>query len=480
METSPTPPHEPRSFGQLLRELGQSIRNWFRELVNLEHGLDREGTVIAIKNGKRMRGANAWLLICSILIASLGLDLNSPAVIIGAMLISPLMAPILGIGLGVAINDRETLIIALRHFGIAMIIALVSSSLYFYLTPLGTITPEIQARTAPTLLDCLIAIFGGLAGIISTSRRDKSNALPGVAIATALMPPLCVTGFGLANGMWTIALNSFYLFFLNSFFIALTTFLIIRFLKFPLREYMDPAEARRTRWLLIGVSLLLILPSGRILFDVLKERQRTAQIEDFIAQEFNREDDRNPRTRCIDYTLIAEDSLPQLVIQLIGEPLPQDTLPSYQKQLNTYSQLRNTRLTVLQNGDLEMETVRTMQTQLNNLDQIATKLEISRNIRTQQEIEIDVLRQQMDSLQLGFVPFHNITQEAKAVFPDLETLGFGRIQQTDFQTPQQDIPLFLVQWSGRKQRWEIQRDEKRLFDFLRVRSGLDTLSLIHY
>lgn len=480
MESSSTNSKEPRTPRTLLAELGISVRNWFREFINLQDGLDREGTVIAIKNGKRMRGANAWLLICSILIASLGLDLNSPAVIIGAMLISPLMAPILGVGLGVAINDRETLIIAVQHFGIAMLIALISSTLYFYFTPLGTITPAIQARTAPTLLDGLIAIFGGLAGIISTSRRDKSNALPGVAIATALMPPLCVTGFGIANANWSIALNSFYLFFLNSFFIALTTFLIIRLLKFPMRSYLDPRETRRTRWLLIIVSLILILPSGRILFEMLKERQRTSQIEEYIRTEFNTEDDDNPLTRCIDYTYLEDDSIPQLVLQLIGEPLPDDSISRYEEKLNAYSQLTNVNLNVLQNGDLELETVKTMQSQLDNLGQIARKLEINSNVRTQQELEIDLLRQQLDSLQLGFVPFADITREAKAIFPDLTTLGFGRIQQTNFQTHQEDVPLFLVKWPDKKQRWEITRDEARLKDFLRVRSGLDTLALVHY
>ncbi|MCB0625235.1 MAG: DUF389 domain-containing protein, partial [Saprospiraceae bacterium] len=178
-----------------------------------QEGLDREGTIVDIKNNKRMRGANAWLLMCSIMVASLGLDLNSPAVIIGAMLISPLMSPILGIGLAVGINDREMLTISLQHFGIAIGIALATSFIYFQLTPLGDVTSEIEARTAPTFLDVLVAFFGGIAGIISGSRRDKSNAIPGVAIATALMPQLCDTGFGLDNGEWEIMLNYFYLFF---------------------------------------------------------------------------------------------------------------------------------------------------------------------------------------------------------------------------------------------------------------------------
>ncbi len=174
-------------------KLLDSIREWWKELVDLQQGTDKENTIISIKNNKRVRGANAWLLMCSIMIASLGLDLNSPAVIIGAMLISPLMSPILGIGLSVAINDRDALYTSLFHFGVSILIALVTSTLYFYITPFGEITPEIQSRTQPTLLDGLVAVFGGLAGIISISRKDSSNAIPGVAIATALMPPLCVT-----------------------------------------------------------------------------------------------------------------------------------------------------------------------------------------------------------------------------------------------------------------------------------------------
>jgi len=208
---------ESTKFGDVMRNFG----DFFYNLIDLRAGLDREGTIVNIKNNKKMAGANAWLLMCSIMIASLGLDLNSPAVIIGAMLISPLMSPILGIGLAVGINDNDALLLALKHFGIAIVIALVTSTLYFWLTPFGMETSEIRARTAPTLLDVLVAFFGGVAGIISGSRKDKSNAIPGVAIATALMPPLCVTGYGLATGNWTFMLNSFYLFFLNATFVAL-------------------------------------------------------------------------------------------------------------------------------------------------------------------------------------------------------------------------------------------------------------------
>jgi len=203
METpnKPLQPKQEESVGNSFRALLRALREWLHQMFDLQEGLDREGTIISIKNNKHMRGANAWMLGCSIMIASLGLDLNSPAVIIGAMLVSPLMSPILGVGLGVAINDKDTLFGGLRHFGLAILIAIFTSTFYFFVTPFGQVTSEIQSRTSPTFLDGLVAVFGGLAGIISTTRRDKSNAIPGVAIATALMPPLCVTGYGLAELM---------------------------------------------------------------------------------------------------------------------------------------------------------------------------------------------------------------------------------------------------------------------------------------
>ena len=221
------------SFKKLLND----IWAFFYDLIDLKDGMDRKGTIQNIKDNKRMRGANAWLLMCSIMIASLGLDLNSPAVIIGAMLISPLMSPILGVGLGVGINDRETLYVSLQHFVIAIGIALFTSTFYFFFTPFGDLTDEIRARISPNTLDALVAFFGGIAGIISGSRIDKSNAIPGVAIATALMPPLCVTGYGIANGEWEIMSKSFYLFFLNATLVALATFLIVRFLRLPMKKY---------------------------------------------------------------------------------------------------------------------------------------------------------------------------------------------------------------------------------------------------
>ncbi len=215
-------------FVDKLRSLWKSI------YANLDilHDSAPLATVREIDANIEIKGYNIWILVCSALLASIGLDTNSTAVIIGAMLISPLMSPILGVGLGFGINNRQMLERSGRNLLIATIASLLASWLYFAFTPLGEITPEISGRTKPTLLDVLVAFFGGVAGVVSGSRKEKTNAIPGVAIATALMPPLCSAGFGLAKMEWTVFLGAFYLFFINAVFISLSTYLIVRYLKF--------------------------------------------------------------------------------------------------------------------------------------------------------------------------------------------------------------------------------------------------------
>lgn len=362
-----TPPKQDTqsSFQRLLA----SFRAWLYKMLDLQEGLDREGTIISIKNNKKMQGANAWMLGCSIMIASLGLDLNSPAVIIGAMLVSPLMSPILGVGLGVAINDKDTFFTSLRHFGVAILIALVTSTIYFFVSPFGQVTSEIQSRTSPTVLDGLVAVFGGLAGIISITRKDKSNAIPGVAIATALMPPLCVTGFGLAemlelvltqgefttekfnqafNSVMGIIGGSFYLFFLNSFFIALSTYIIIRLLGFPMRSYVNLREARRNRIITALFSVIIILPSAWILYNLYALQQDKQQVNYFIEDHF-------PKA-CIKHDLTPlNGDTNKLIVQLLGRRITEDSIPFFEKILHEDYKLNNRIKLFPMQAELSME-----------------------------------------------------------------------------------------------------------------------------
>ncbi|NJL12298.1 MAG: DUF389 domain-containing protein [Microscillaceae bacterium] len=255
-----------------------------RRLLNIHSSSDPTGTIEDICANIVIKGYNIWILVCSALLASIGLDTNSTAVIIGAMLISPLMSPILGVGLGLGINDWDVFVLSLRNLGIATISSLLASVVYFNITPLGEPTSEILARTEPTLLDVGVALFGGIAGIVSGSRREKTNAIPGVAIATALMPPLCAAGYGLANLNFSIFLGAFYLFFINAVFISISTFLIVRYLRFPMHREPDE-KTRRTMHRVMLISLIIVIsPSVYFLYTVINRIRTVQQINTLIDE----------------------------------------------------------------------------------------------------------------------------------------------------------------------------------------------------
>ncbi len=465
--SSPTPqlPEDPsRRLRKGLKELLTTLPDFFRELLDLRQGLDSEGTIISIKNNKRMQGANAWLLMCSIMVASLGLDLNSPAIIIGAMLISPLMAPILGIGLAVGINDRGMLSTSLRNILIAIVIALLSSFLYFKLTPLGHLTSEIEARTAPTFLDVMVAFFGGTAGIISISRREPSGALPGVAIATALMPPLCVTGFGLAKGEWDIALNSFYLFFLNTAFVALATFLIVRYLRFPFKEFQDMAEKRRTQWIVFLFSLLIILPSVYILTKVLDKINRENRIEAYMEEHYPKafwEIDEMKQSDSLEVKLFLFESLPEDSLQNIRQNFDALQLKAKIRPIPTH----------LPKGEFEQ-----LETSIKN--EMLELLDARQQMQTLSASREDSLLQIIDSLQSERNLFRHLEKELPVLFPELEEMSFARMETTHFNGQSTEWPTFVVRWRNTLSQRRKKEASEKLYRFVQIRTGLDTLKLL--
>lgn len=252
-------------------ELLNSIIRTFKYRFNLEEDKAAESEIIEnIKKGIEFKGANLWTLIFAILIASIGLNVNSTAVIIGAMLISPLMGPIMGIGLGAGIFDFNLIKSAAKNLAIASLIGLLTSTVYFLISPLHYAQSELLARTSPTIWDVLIALCGGLAGIVASSRKKYNNVIPGVAIATALMPPLCTAGFGIATSQWSFFFGAFYLFIINSVFISISTFLIVRFLKFkPVSYVNNDTSIKVQRWVGI-IAVLTIIPSIYLAYHFVK------------------------------------------------------------------------------------------------------------------------------------------------------------------------------------------------------------------
>lgn len=253
------------------------------EYLNLEGELD-DFDIIHDKVEKDIsfKGTNLWILVFAIFVASIGLNMNSTAVIIGAMLISPLMGPINGMGYSVATYDFPLFKTALKNFGFAVVASLIASTLYFTISPVSAAHSELLARTSPTIYDVLIAFFGGLAGIVAISSKQKGNVLPGVAIATALMPPLCTAGYGLATGNLSYFFGAFYLFTINTVFIALSSALVCQFLKFPIRASIDDKKKRNVNQILSLIILITIIPSIYFGYGLVQNEKFTEKSKKFV------------------------------------------------------------------------------------------------------------------------------------------------------------------------------------------------------
>jgi len=438
MNSNPESQDVKKDLGNLVSSLG----TFFSKLVDLQEGIDREGTIYWIKNNKRMRGANAWLLMCSIMIASLGLDMDSPAIIIGAMLISPLMSPILGVGLGIGTNDKESLIISLQHFGVSIAIALITSYIYFWINPLGQLnaTKEIIDRTEPTLLAGIVAIFGGIAGIISASRKDQSNAIPGVAIATALMPPLCVAGYGIAHAEYKIFLNAFYLFFLNSFFIAISTFAFIRYMKFPVKAYQNQKESRRTTFLILLVSILLIFPSVLILRDVVRNKKRDQVVSSFVDTHFGNE--KNPQH--LGYSFTHSDTANILAIKLLGKQINESQVAEYEK-LIAEAGVARTRIIPLQDETVDLKQFDKIQKEITGYQKIVNQLELSDNKMSKADERIIELTNRIDSLKQAKFPILIMNSNLKLI-EEIDYVDFGQIEHPVDGKVEKKFVLF-IKWN---------------------------------
>jgi len=287
---------------------------------------DPQQTIDGIKRDVEFRGFNLWILVFSIFICAIGLNVDSTAVVIGAMLISPLMGPIMGIGLGVGVQDRETFWSSLSSLAVAAGIAILTSALYFFVSPIHEASSELLARTRPNFLDVMVALFGGLAGIMAGSRKEKSNVIPGVAIATALMPPLCTAGYGLANGEWNFLIGGFYLFLINSMLIATATALVIRYLRFPVVHLVDTVTERKVkRWFTI-LLLALVVPSTYIFYTTVTTSIEDSRIQAFIEDRIN-----YPGTEIVGQNIARDGEVPRVNLVLLGEFVPEPTVVQWRE-----------------------------------------------------------------------------------------------------------------------------------------------------
>lgn len=315
----------------MFKEIYQLIRTNLAHLLRYGEDAANEQEVIeGIERGVEFRGAKLWILVIAIFVASLGLNTNSAAVIIGAMLISPLMGPIIGLGLSAAIYDFDLLKRSWRNYIVATMFSVVTATLYFLITPIATAQSELMARTSPTIYDVLIALCGGLAGIIALSSKSQrtGNVIPGVAIATALMPPLCTVGFGLATANWTYAAGALYLFLINTVFIALATFVGAAFImRFEKKSFVNQNREKQVKQTIYALVLVAVLPAIILTYGMVREGYFEQRVVRFIQQELNFDQTTvvshhsDYDTRSFSVVLIGEE-IDSMTIQTVRERLP--------------------------------------------------------------------------------------------------------------------------------------------------------------
>ena len=300
------------------------LRRTFRYYANIYDHIDTEDAAQRIKSGIWFRGPNVWILAFSIVIASAGLNVNSTAVIIGAMLISPLMGPIIGLGLALGTNDVDLLKLAAKNLLVMVVISLIASTLFFLLSPLELINPtELQARTRPTIYDVLIALFGGLAGILENSRKERGTVIAGVAIATALMPPLCTAGYGLSCLHFKFFFGAMYLFIINTVFITLATYVMVKYLRFKTVSGLDPAVAKKRRNTISALIAIVVIPSIISAIGMIQDNNFERNVEAFVQE--NR---LVSRSYIYDYR-IYNDHGRKVEFSLTGEPMSYDAQTAF-------------------------------------------------------------------------------------------------------------------------------------------------------
>ena len=388
-------------------------RKFLREQLSLTDYIDVRAASTNIRSNIPFRGPNIYILFAAIVIASVGLNVNSIPVIIGAMLISPLMSPIIGFGLGLGTNDTKLLLHALKNLGIMFAISLIASTLYFLVTPLETDNPtELLARTNPSIYDVMIAFFGGVAGILELSRKDKGTVISGVAIATALMPPLCTVGYGIANWNWHYAGGALYLFFINCVFIALATFIAVKFLGYPKAEEAEAHSWRKS----ISYSLLILVvlvPSFFSAYNIVLENRFTTEVRHFV-----KENKTIGGTYIYDYSTDLSAKPYTLTLRLAGETLSQDARAKLYTEADKYG-IDHSQIIFIEDATIEVR-------RLNETEIMRDWLSSTEAQLRQRDDSIRALRTQLEAYESLRLPSAQIAAELRSQWPEIADVTLAR------------------------------------------------------
>lgn len=442
-----------------------SIKEFLKRILDIHQEKDDErATIDSIYKGVEFRGANLWVLIFATFIASLGLNTNSTAVIIGAMLISPLMGPIMGFGLGLGINDIDLIKKSAKNYAIATLFSVLTSTIYFLLSPLSEAQSELLARTQPTIYDVLIALFGGLAGIVASSTKLKGNVIPGVAIATALMPPLCTAGFGLATGNFFYFFGAFYLYFINTVFISLSTLIVVRLLRFSKISLIDKVKEKRVARYIGVIVFFTIVPSLFLSYNMIRTSFLNSQVSVYVAKELD-----FPGTQIISKKVLFNGNDKELKVVLVGDKVPEMAIDVAQKKLKDYG-LGNMTLVVQQGfsgPDTDINELKSM---------VLTDLYKSGEQTIQQKDQmIDSLQRSLESYRTVSELSFSLAPEMKVLFPSVQDVSINKSEIVNLKTQQADtLILVYLKIEGRMD----QAQREKIKEWLSARTEVSNVKLI--
>lgn len=452
--------------------LFHGIWEFVRNVFQIKEKIDVSGTIKEIKKGLTFEGARVWILATSIIIASIGLNIDSIPVIIGAMLIAPLMSPILGIGVSLGINDWPTLKKSLKGLSEAVGISMVVATIYFILSPINIAGEQIIFRTVPTILDILIAFAGGLACIVSFSLKDKGLAatvIPGVAVATALMPPLCTAAFGIAHLNFGYFIGAFYLFVLNAIFIALPAYIFVKVMKFPKVHLEDAAtESKHKRYVFISLMLIMI-PSIILFVGIVKDSVFRTNVNEFVQHVVVHEG-----SDMVSFKANYDEN--QIEVFMMGTIVPLEVQASWKNQLDEYG-LDETSLKVRQSKDASEEIALKLHDQL--------KVDIIEDLYRDKDIQlhdknekIAMLESELIRYKQGDIPLLDIEKEIQINYNNIENFSYNQSMELDFSGKIDTIPTFIVKWSEGFE--DVENESAKLSKWLEARLKMDSVRIVNH
>ena len=457
-----------------------SLISFFKGVLDFRKEADKDHTINSIKNDISIKGPNAWILICSILVASVGLNANSIPVVIGAMLISPLMGPILGFGLSIAINDLETLKKSLINFSVMVFLSVFTAYLFFSFFPLREESSELLSRTKPDIRDVLIAFFGGLSLIIAKTKKGTiSPVIFGVAIATALMPPLCTVGYGLAVGKIQFAVGAMYLFIINSLYIVLSTFLIVKLLRFPLINYVNSSKRRLISRIVTIFSILMLIPAIYTFLGVLYESKFNNSLKEFYEFELDgiKNKDYLIMNSKVEYDIGEnnyipwQDKLSVITFNSYGlEPVSKDIIAFLKTRIKKYPQLSLTSIVFNQQEiENDFKEQKRFLVELRKID----SLEISS--KTKQIEQLENKLKEFEKVESLNVLYKTIIQDIKFNYEDIEEINLQNVislvNSNDFE------PVFLIKWKDSMLSQEILIQENKIREWLSFKLESESFQL---